>query len=86
MEYSFYLTLLFLGGVEIFRLRYNFKKLPYVGHAYINIYMYIHSFIMRIYIAPFLGYYSEVLLTKKNSFQASVECVRMNPGEQAMNQ
>ena len=46
MEYSFYLTLLFLGGVEIFRLRYNFKKLPYVGHAYINIYMYIHSFII----------------------------------------
>ena len=47
---------------------------------------FIHSFITEIYIAPLQGYYSEVLPTKKKSFEARVECVRKNPGEQLLRQ
>ena len=51
---------------------------------------FIYLFITQIYIAPFQGYYSEALPTlaqlKRKSFEARVECVRKNPGEQSLRQ
>ena len=42
---------------------------------------------MKIYIAPFQGYYSEALPTLaqlKRTALSRAECVKMNPGEQSL--
>jgi len=49
----------------------------------------VHSFITEIYITPLQINYSEMLLIPawlKRSFQARVDCVGMNPGEQSLHQ